>query len=94
MLYVNFDKRLFDVIFFRLNAYEVLPTSHGEGVIEIVLNSTTIANIQKKYGTFRVTSGFNKESLLRWLKEHNTDNERYASWRKFSALKTSQDLKF
>lgn len=62
--------------FVRLNAYGCLPTSHGEGVIEIVLNSTTLANIQKKFGTFRVTSGFNKESLLRWLKEHNTDEKR------------------
>ena len=60
----------------RLNAYGALPTSYGEGVIEIVLNSQPLASIQKKFGTFKVTSGFNKESLLRWLKEHNTDDQR------------------
>ena len=66
-----------DCLYFcRLNAYGCLPTSHSEGVIEIVLNSNTLANIQKMYGTFRITSGFNKESLWNWLKSHNRDEER------------------
>ncbi len=61
---------------FRLNAYGCLPTSHMEGVIEVVLNSETIANIQKKF-KHGVTAAFNKECLYRWLREHNKDEERY-----------------
>ena len=45
------------------------------GMIEVVLNAETIANIQKEKGMFSATSPFKKGSLFSWLKEHNKTEE-------------------
>ncbi|CAG2062147.1 unnamed protein product [Timema podura] len=60
----------------RMNPYGCISTEHRVGLIEVVLNAETIANIQKEKGMFSATSAFRKGSLLAWLKESNkTDAE-------------------
>lgn len=52
----------------RMNPYGCISTGNRTGLIEVVLNADTIANIQKGKGTFTVMSPFEKGSLLAWLK--------------------------
>ena len=47
----------------KMNPYGCISTGNRVGLIEVVLNADTIANIQKEKGT-----AFKKESLLVWLK--------------------------
>lgn len=54
----------------RMSPYGCISTEHRVGMIEIVLNAETIANIQKEKAMV-VTSAFRKGSLLAWLKDHN-----------------------
>ncbi|XP_017779858.1 PREDICTED: phosphatidylinositol 4,5-bisphosphate 3-kinase catalytic subunit delta isoform [Nicrophorus vespilloides] len=56
---------------FRMNPYKCISTEYRIGMIEVVLNAETIANIQKERVMFSATSPFRKESLLDWLKYHN-----------------------
>ncbi|XP_062699657.1 phosphatidylinositol 4,5-bisphosphate 3-kinase catalytic subunit beta isoform-like [Aedes albopictus] len=63
---------------FRMNPYSCISTDRRLGIIEVVLNAETIANIQKERGMFSATSPFKKGSLLTWLKEHNTTEEMLA----------------
>ncbi|XP_063708405.1 phosphatidylinositol 4,5-bisphosphate 3-kinase catalytic subunit beta isoform [Culicoides brevitarsis] len=58
---------------FRMIPYSCISMDRRQGMIEVVLNAETIANIQKERGT--VTSSFKKGSLLMWLKEHNQTEE-------------------
>lgn len=60
---------------FRMNPYSCISMERRLGMIEVVLNAETIANIQKERGMFSVSSPFKKGSLLAWLKEHNTTDE-------------------
>ncbi|XP_050079689.1 phosphatidylinositol 4,5-bisphosphate 3-kinase catalytic subunit beta isoform [Anopheles maculipalpis] len=60
---------------FRMNPYSCISTDHKLGLIEVVLNAETIANIQKERGMFSATSPFKKGSLLAWLREHNSTDE-------------------
>lgn len=60
---------------FRMNIYACISMDRRLGMIEVVLNAETIANIQKEKGMFSATSPFKKGSLLSWLKEHNTTDE-------------------
>lgn len=55
----------------RMNPYGCISTEHRVGMIEVVLNADTIANIQKEKGMFSATSAFRRGSLLAWLKDHN-----------------------
>jgi len=55
----------------RMNPYGCISTEHRVGLIEVVLNAETIANIQKEKGMFSATSAFRKGSLLAWLKDYN-----------------------
>lgn len=59
---------------FRMNPYSCVSTENRLGMIEIVLNAETIANIQKEKGMFSATSPFKKGSIYAWLKEHNPDD--------------------
>lgn len=52
------------VCIFRMNPYGCISTDHRVGLIEVVLNAETIANIQKEKGMFSATSAFRKGSLL------------------------------
>ncbi|KAH0946844.1 hypothetical protein HN011_008570 [Eciton burchellii] len=55
----------------RMNSYGCISTENRVGMIEVVLNAETIANIQKEKGTFSATAAFRRGSLLAWLKDHN-----------------------
>lgn len=55
----------------RMNPYGCISTDLRVGLIEVVLNAETIANIQKDKGMLSATSAFQKGSLLAWLKDHN-----------------------
>lgn len=59
---------------FRMNPYSCVSTENRLGMIEIVSNAETIANIQKERGMFSATSPFRKGSLYAWLKENNPDD--------------------
>jgi len=52
------------ICIFRMNPYGCISTEHRIGLIEVVLNAETIANIQKEKGMFSATSAFRKGSLL------------------------------
>ncbi|CAL4116873.1 unnamed protein product, partial [Meganyctiphanes norvegica] len=56
----------------RMIPYSCMSTDNNEGIIQVVLNAETIANIQRAKGMFSATSAFRKGSLLDWLKEHNS----------------------
>jgi phosphatidylinositol-4,5-bisphosphate 3-kinase len=60
---------------FRMNTYSCISMDRLLGIIEVVLNAETIANIQKEKGMFSATSPFKKGSLLAWLKEQNQTEE-------------------
>lgn len=47
-----------------MNPYHCISTDSRVGMIEVVLNAETIANIQKEKGMFSATSAFKKGSLL------------------------------
>lgn len=47
-----------------MNPYGCISMDHRVGMIEVVLNAETIANIQKEKGMFSATSAFKKGSLL------------------------------
>lgn len=55
----------------RMSPYKCISMEHRIGMIEVVLNAETIANIQKEKGMFSATSAFRKGSILAWLKDHN-----------------------
>lgn len=58
-----------------MNIYNCISMERRLGMIEVVLNAETIANIQKEKGMFSATSPFKKGSLFSWLKEHNKTEE-------------------
>lgn len=60
---------------FRLNTYSCISMDRRLGMIEVVLNAETIANIQKEKGIFSATAAFKKGSLFSWLKDHNGTDE-------------------
>jgi len=55
--------------------YGCLSTGDQIGMIEVVLNSNTVANIQKKKGG-GARGAFDKTTLYQYLKEHNPDPDR------------------
>lgn len=59
---------------FRMIPYQCLSTDHNVGLIEVVRQSNTIANIQKLHNS-SATSAFKKGSLLAWIKDHNKTPE-------------------
>ncbi|CAG9819182.1 unnamed protein product [Phaedon cochleariae] len=56
----------------RMNPYGCISLEHRVGMIEVVLNADTIANIQKEKGMFTATAAFSKGPILAWLKDYNT----------------------
>jgi len=57
--------------------YGCLSTGDQIGMIEVVLNSYTVAKIQKEKGG-GARGAFDKTTLYQYLKEHNPNNERYS----------------
>jgi len=62
---------------FRLIPYRCVSTNHNEGLIEVVQNAKTVANIQKQMGLAALGT-FKQNSLLAWLKINNPDKESLA----------------
>jgi len=60
---------------FRISPYKCISMENRVGMIEVVLEAETIANIQKEKGMFSATSAFRKESILAWLKDHNRNQQ-------------------
>ncbi|RWS31204.1 phosphatidylinositol 4:5-bisphosphate 3-kinase catalytic subunit beta isoform-like isoform X1 [Leptotrombidium deliense] len=56
----------------RMTPYRVIATDNRVGLIEIVLNAQTIANVQTENRS-AATSVFTRKSLFEWLKDHNPD---------------------
>ena len=57
----------------RMIPYGCLSTGNQVGLIEVILNASTIAKIQKKSGGAR--GAFDKKVLLAWLREKNSSRE-------------------
>uniref|UniRef100_A0A8C2ECE0 Phosphatidylinositol-4,5-bisphosphate 3-kinase, catalytic subunit delta n=1 Tax=Cyprinus carpio TaxID=7962 RepID=A0A8C2ECE0_CYPCA len=55
----------------RMLPYGCLSTGNKTGLIEVVKNSDTIANIQRNNSNSAATAAFNKDALLNWLKSKN-----------------------
>lgn len=59
----------------RLTTYAVMATGPKEGIIEAVLNSTTVAEITKEAGG--ATAVFNPQTIANWLKQQNPSDSNY-----------------
>uniref|UniRef100_A0A3P8U627 phosphatidylinositol-4,5-bisphosphate 3-kinase n=1 Tax=Amphiprion percula TaxID=161767 RepID=A0A3P8U627_AMPPE len=57
----------------RMIPYGCLSTGNKMGLIEVVKNSDTIANIQRNSSNSAATAAFNKDALLNWLKSKNPE---------------------
>uniref|UniRef100_A0A8C2TNL5 Phosphatidylinositol 4,5-bisphosphate 3-kinase catalytic subunit delta isoform n=1 Tax=Coturnix japonica TaxID=93934 RepID=A0A8C2TNL5_COTJA len=55
----------------RMTPYGCLSTGDKTGLIEVVMHSDTIANIQLNKSNMAATAAFNKDALLNWLKSKN-----------------------
>ncbi|XP_056589276.1 phosphatidylinositol 4,5-bisphosphate 3-kinase catalytic subunit delta isoform [Triplophysa dalaica] len=55
----------------RMLPYGCMSTGNKTGLIEVVKNSDTIANIQRNNSNSAATAAFNKDALLNWLKSMN-----------------------
>ncbi|XP_075459685.1 phosphatidylinositol 4,5-bisphosphate 3-kinase catalytic subunit delta isoform [Ascaphus truei] len=69
--------RLMDILWkqegldLRMTPYGCLSTGDKTGLIEVVMQSDTIANIQRNKSNMAATAAFNKDALLNWLKSKN-----------------------
>uniref|UniRef100_A0ACB8EEY3 Phosphatidylinositol 4,5-bisphosphate 3-kinase catalytic subunit delta isoform n=1 Tax=Sphaerodactylus townsendi TaxID=933632 RepID=A0ACB8EEY3_9SAUR len=55
----------------RMTPYGCLSTGDKTGLIEVIMHSDTIANIQLNKSNMAATAAFNKDALLNWLKSKN-----------------------
>ncbi|XP_053331098.1 phosphatidylinositol 4,5-bisphosphate 3-kinase catalytic subunit delta isoform-like [Spea bombifrons] len=55
----------------RMIPYGCLSTGDKTGLIEVVMRSETIANIQRDCSSVAATAVFNKDALLHWLRRRN-----------------------
>ena len=74
------DKKVLSHRFFSMTPYGCLSTGDMVGLIEVVLDSTTLANIQKRKGGGVTKGAFVRSSLLDYIKEYNPDEERYVKF--------------
>jgi len=56
--------------------YECLSTGRDVGMLEVVQDSETIANIQKAHSDVKLASSFGHSSLFKWLEKKNPDKIR------------------
>ncbi|KAJ3586160.1 hypothetical protein NHX12_012561 [Muraenolepis orangiensis] len=59
----------------RMIPYGCLSTGNKMGLIEVVKNADTIANIQRDNCNSAATAAFNKDALLNWLKSKNPEDK-------------------
>ncbi|ESN92774.1 hypothetical protein HELRODRAFT_96068 [Helobdella robusta] len=57
----------------RLLVYNVLPSGQKEGLIEVVTDSRTLAEIQLEFTDITLVAGFNKKCIYQYLQKHNSD---------------------
>lgn len=62
---------------FYLQPYACVPLDYKVGLINVVDDAFTIANIQKDKG-LKATSAFRKESLFQWLNDRNESEDQMA----------------
>lgn len=63
---------------FRLNAYNCISIEYSVGMIEVVEDAETVANIQKQNAPFNAASTINKAALLQWLRKYTDNNNENA----------------
>jgi phosphatidylinositol-4,5-bisphosphate 3-kinase len=68
-----FYELTFSTVSVRMIPYGCLSTGNKTGLIEVVKNSDTIANIQRNNSNSAATAAFNKDALLNWLKSKNPE---------------------
>ncbi|XP_063531233.1 phosphatidylinositol 4,5-bisphosphate 3-kinase catalytic subunit delta isoform [Cydia strobilella] len=56
---------------FRLNPYNCISLDNAVGMIEVVDEAETVANIQKAKANFNVASTISKANLFQWLRDYN-----------------------
>ncbi|XP_067096273.1 phosphatidylinositol 4,5-bisphosphate 3-kinase catalytic subunit delta isoform isoform X2 [Osmerus mordax] len=59
----------------RMIPYGCLSTGNKTGLIEVVKNSDTIANIQRNNSNSAATAALNKDAILNWLKSKNPEDK-------------------
>lgn len=61
----------------HLTTYGCIAIGLDRGLIEVVPNSKTTADIQKAFGGGGVTSAFKKTPIADWIQENNPTPEEY-----------------
>ncbi|XP_038215234.1 phosphatidylinositol 4,5-bisphosphate 3-kinase catalytic subunit delta isoform [Zerene cesonia] len=56
---------------FRLNPYNCISMEYAVGMIEVVDEAETVANIQKQSALFNAASTISKANLFQWLRKQN-----------------------
>eukprot|EP01114_Cavostelium_apophysatum_P016118 TRINITY_DN4532_c0_g2_i2.p1 TRINITY_DN4532_c0_g2~~TRINITY_DN4532_c0_g2_i2.p1 ORF type:complete len:1434 (+),score=438.70 TRINITY_DN4532_c0_g2_i2:87-4388(+) len=60
----------------ELNPYGCIATGNDEGMIEVVLNSNTVANITRNAGG--ATAAFRADPIANWIRSNNPKDDQYA----------------
>jgi phosphatidylinositol-4,5-bisphosphate 3-kinase len=60
----------------ELSPYGCIATGDEEGMIEVVLNANTMANITKSAGG--ATAAFREDPLANWIRQHNPQEDQMA----------------
>ncbi|ESS65610.1 phosphatidylinositol 3-kinase 2 [Trypanosoma cruzi Dm28c] len=60
-------------LYLHIIPYGCITTGEGVGMIEVVLNSDTVANITRKYGGAQ--AAFREEPLMNWLRQFNRERD-------------------
>ena len=61
----------------RMSPYACISTGHEVGMLEVVLNSETVSNIQVAFGGS--SAAFKDQPLDEWIRRHNPDEADYAA---------------
>ncbi|XP_045445644.1 phosphatidylinositol 4,5-bisphosphate 3-kinase catalytic subunit delta isoform [Melitaea cinxia] len=62
---------------FRLNPYNCISMEYTVGMIEVVDDAETVANIQKQSALFNAASTISKANLFQWLRKQNPSEESF-----------------
>ncbi|XP_046964995.1 phosphatidylinositol 4,5-bisphosphate 3-kinase catalytic subunit delta isoform [Vanessa cardui] len=62
---------------FRLNPYNCISMEYAVGMIEVVDEAETVANIQKQSALFNAASTISKANLFQWLRKQNPSDESF-----------------
>ncbi|XP_041977720.1 phosphatidylinositol 4,5-bisphosphate 3-kinase catalytic subunit delta isoform [Aricia agestis] len=62
---------------FRLNPYNCISMEYAVGMIEVVDDAETVANIQKQSALFNAASTISKANLFQWLRKQNPGEDAF-----------------